>query len=181
MRKPKVACFRYKRHNDIYVSNVSFSTDALLSMLDAFPDQKIIVLVESDENNIRTVSSIGKSIGIAEVVSDSPVPRFLAICDKTELRCLFNRVNVNDFEGMFIASITNSIIPNELISSLANTATSMVKNRISDMSISINFLENQMVITFTKGKFEVMSIKDKIHSIFGETGWHRGRFSVPKK
>lgn len=59
MRKPKVACFRYKRHNDIYVSNVSFSTDAVLSMLDAFPEQKIIVLIDSDENNIQTLSSIG--------------------------------------------------------------------------------------------------------------------------
>ena len=48
MRKPKVACFRYKRHNDVYVSNVSFSTDVLLSMLDAFLEQKIIVLIESD-------------------------------------------------------------------------------------------------------------------------------------
>ena len=168
MKKPKVACFRYKRHNDIYVSNVSFSTDVLLSMLDVFPDQKIIVLIESDENNIQTISSIGKSIGIAEVVSHSPVPRFSAACNKTELYCLFNRVNMNDFEGVFIASITNSIIPNELICSLANTASSMVKDGISDMSLSINFPENQMVITFTKEKYEVMSIKDKIRSIFGD-------------
>ena len=69
MRKPKVACFRYKRHNDVYVSNVSFSTDVLLSMLDAFLEQKIIVLIESDENTIQTLSSIGKSVGIVEVVS----------------------------------------------------------------------------------------------------------------
>ena len=82
MRKPKVVCFRYKRHNDIYVSNVSFSTNTVLSMLDAFPDQKIIVLIESDENNIQTLSSIGKSIGIAEVVSHFPVPRFSAACNK---------------------------------------------------------------------------------------------------
>lgn len=167
MRKIKVTCFRYKRYNDIYVSNVSFSTDALLSMLDVFPDQKIIVLIESDENNIRTVSSIGKSIGIAEVVSNSPVPRFSAVCNKTELHCLFNRVNVNDFEGMFIANTINSIIPNELISALADAASSVVKDGISDMAISINFPENQMVITFTKEKYELMSIKDKICCIFG--------------
>lgn len=167
MRKPKIACFRHKRHNDIYVSKVSFSTDILLSMLDAFPDQKIIVLIESDENNIRTVSSIGKSVGMAEIVADSPVPRFLATCNKTKLHCLFNRVNVNDFEGMYIASITNSIISNGLIYSLVNTANSMVKDGISDMSLSINFPENQMVITFTKEKYEVTSIKDKICSIFG--------------
>lgn len=61
MRKPKVACFHYKRYDDIYVSNVVFSLDVLLSMLDAFPDQKIIVLIESDENNIQILSSIGKS------------------------------------------------------------------------------------------------------------------------
>lgn len=168
MRKPKVACFRYKRHNDIYVSNVSFSTDVLLSMLDAFPDQKIIVLIESDENNVQTLSSIGKSIGIAEVVSHSPVPRFSVACNKMELHCLFNRVNVNDFEGVFIASINNSIIPNELICSLAHTASSMVKDGVSDISLSINFSENQMVISFAKEKYEVMSIKDKICSIFGD-------------
>ena len=168
MRKPKVACFRYKRHNDIYVSNVSFSNDVLLSMLDAFPDQKIIVLIESDENNIQTLSSIGKSIGIAEVVSHFPVPRFSATCNKMELHCLFNQVNVNDFEGAFIASINNSIIPNELICSIAHTASSMVKCGMSDISLSINFLENQMVISFTKEKYEVMSIKDRIYSIFGD-------------
>lgn len=168
MRKPKVACFRYKRHNDIYVSNVSFSNDVLLSMLDAFPDQKIIVLIESDENNIQTLSSIGKSIGIAEVVSHFPVPRFSATCNKMELYCLFNQVNVNDFEGAFIASINNSIIPNELICSIAHTASSMVKCGMSDISLSINFLENQMVISFTKEKYEVMSIKDRIYSIFGD-------------
>lgn len=167
MRKPKVACFRYKRHNDIYVSNVSFSTDVLLSMLDAFPDQKIIVMIESDENNIQTLSSIGKSIGIAEVASHFPVPRFSASCNKMELHCLFNQVNVNDFEGAFVASINNGIIPNELICSVAHTASSMVKRGISDISLSINFPENQMVISFTKEKYEVMSIKNKICSIFG--------------
>ena len=168
MRKPKVACFRYKRHNDIYVSNVSFSTDVLLSMIDTFPDQKMIVLIEADENIIQTLSSTGKSIGIAEVVSHFPVPRFSAACNKVELHCLFNQVNVNDFEGAFIASINNKIIPNELICSIAYIASSMVKCGMSDISLSINFPENQMVISFTKEKYEVMSIKDKICSIFGD-------------
>lgn len=167
MKKPKVACFRYKRHNDIYVSNVSFSTDALLSMLDVFPDQKMIVLIESDENNIQTLSSIGKSIGIAEVVSHFPVPRFSAACNKMELHCLFNQVNVNDFEGAFIASINNDITSNELICSIAHTASSMVKCGMSDISLSINFPENQMVISLTKEKYKEMSMKDKICSIFG--------------
>ena len=167
MRKIKVTCFRYKRHNDIYVSNVSFSTDALLSMLDDFPDQKIIILIESDENNIRTVSLIAKSIGLAAVVSNSPVPRFSVACNKTELRCLLNRVNVEEFEGMFIASTINSVISNELISALVDCANSAVKDGISDISISINVPENQMVITFAKEKYELTSIKDKIRCIFG--------------
>lgn len=167
MRKPKIACFRYKRHSDIYVSNVSFSTDVLLSMLDSFPDQKIIVLIESDDNNIQALSSVGKSMGIATVVSYFPVPRFSAACDKMELQCLLNQVNVNDFEGAFIASINNSIIPNELICSIAHTANSMVKCGMSDMSLSINFPENQMVISFSEEKYEEMSIKDKICSILG--------------
>ena len=168
MRKPKVACFRYKRCDDIYVSNVAFSLDVLLSMLDAFPDQKIIVLIESDENNIQILSSIGKSIGIAETVSHFPVPRFSAACSKMELHCLFSQVNVNDFEGVFIASINNSIIPDDLIGSIAYAASSMVKCGTSDISLSINFPENQMVISFSKEKYEVMSIKDKICSIFGD-------------
>ena len=167
MRKIKVACFRYKRHNDIYVSNVSFSTDVLLSMLDVLPGQKIVILIESDENNIRAVSSTGKSIGIVSAVSNFSIPRFSAICNKTELRCLLNRVNVKDFEGMFIANIINSVIPDELISNLADFANLVVKNGISDMSFSINFPENQMVITFTKGKYELISMKNKISCVFG--------------
>ena len=41
MRKPKVACFRYERHCDVYVSNVWFSTGVLRSILDAFQNQRI--------------------------------------------------------------------------------------------------------------------------------------------
>lgn len=32
MRRPKVICFRYKRYDDIYVSNVLFSNDILRSI-----------------------------------------------------------------------------------------------------------------------------------------------------
>ena len=106
---------------------MSFSTDALLSMVDVFTDQNIIILIESDENNIRTASPIGKIIGITSVVSYYFVSRFSATCNKTELRCLLNRVNVNDFEGVFIADIINGVIPNKLISALAVSANSVVK------------------------------------------------------
>lgn len=168
MRKPRVACFRYKRHNDIYVSNVSFSTDVLLSILDAFPDKKIIALIESDENYVQTLSLISKSIGIAEVMPSSHVPRFLVACNKMELHCLLDRVNMDDFEGMFIASINNDIIPEEFICSFDHAASSMVKNGISDISVSIIFPENEMVISLSKEKYEVRSMKDKICSIFGD-------------
>ena len=167
MRNPKVVCFHYKRHDDIYVSNSYFSDNVLLSILNEFPDQRIIVLIESDAGCIQTLSSIGKSMGIAEVMSRSHVPRFSAACNKTELRRLLNRVNMDDFEGMFVASISNDIIPDKFICSLDHAASSMVKDGISDISVSINFPENQMVISLQKEKYEVASIKDKICSIFG--------------
>lgn len=166
MKKPKVTCFRYKRHNDVYVSNVSFSTDILLSILDAFLDQKIIVLIESDANDVQTLSSISKSMGIAEVMLHSHVSRFLVACNKEELLCLLNQVNIDDFEEMFIASINNDIIPDELICSLDHTANSMVKDGVSDVSISISFPENQMLISLSKEKYEAMSIKEIIYNIF---------------
>ena len=166
MKKPKVACFRYRRHNDVYVSNVSFSTDVLLSILDAFPDKKIIVLIEVDANYVQALSLIGKSIGIAGLMPCAHIPRFSMACDKMELHYLLNQVNMDNLEGMFIASINNDIISEEFIRSLDHTANSIVKNGISDISISIDFPENQMVISLSKEKYEVMSIKDKICSIF---------------
>lgn len=166
MRKPKVTCFRYKRYNDVYVSNMSFSTNVLLPILDVFPDKKIIVLIESDTNYVQTLSLIGKSIGMAEVMPHSHVPRFSVACNKTELYCLLNQVDIENFEGMFIASINNDIILEELICSLDHTASSMVKNGMSDISVSIHFPENQMVISLSKEKYEDMSIKNKFHSIF---------------
>mgnify|MGYP004641783959 CR=1 FL=1 len=167
MRKPKVACFGYKKHVDIYVSNVSFSTDALLSLLDVFLNQKIIVLIESDEYKVQVLSKIGKNLEMAEAVSFLPVPRFSTICDKIKLRCLLDQVDTNDFEGVFIAGIDDMVITDELFCSIANIANSMVKCGMSDMSISLNFPENQMTISFAKGKYEVQSIKEKICSIFG--------------
>ena len=167
MRKTKVDCFRYKRHYDVCVSNVSFSTDGLLSILDVFPNKRIIILIETDAKYVQTLSSIGKSIGMAEVISHSPVPRFSVACSKMELRCLLSQVNMDDLEGMFIASVNNDIIPDEVICSLDHIASSMVKDGISDISISIHFPENEMVISLSKEQYKVMSMKDKICSIFG--------------
>ncbi len=167
MRKCKIAFFRYKKYNDIYVSNVSFSTDVLISILDVFSAQRIIVLIESDENIILTLSAVGKSIGITEAVSYFPVPRFSAVCSKMELQRLFNQVDVNDFDGAFIAGINNSVIPKELIASIANTANTMVKRGMSDISLSVNFPENEMVISFAKEKYKEVYIKNKISSVFG--------------
>lgn len=167
MRKTKVACFGYKRYCDVYVSNVSFSTDGLLSILDVFPNKSIIILIETDAKYVQTLSSIGKSIGMAEAISHSPVPRFSAACSKMELRCLLSRVNMDNLEGMFIANVNHDIIPDEFLCSLDRTASSVVKDGISDISISIYFPENEMVISLAKEKYEVLSIKDKIRSIFG--------------
>lgn len=168
MKKHKITCFYYRKYYDIYISNVSFSINILSSILDVFLDQKVIVLIESDENITQRLSSICKSIGISEVVSHSPVPRFSAICNKTELRCLLEQFDVNDFDGAFIASINNTVISNKLIYSIANIASSMVKSGASDVSIFIDFSENQMVLSFLKEKHDAISVKYKIRSIFGD-------------
>ena len=57
---------------------------------------------------------------------------------------------MNNFEGAFIASVNSSVIPNELIRSIVDAASSMVKRGMSDISLSINFSENQMVISFVR-------------------------------
>lgn len=168
MRKLKVACFRYKRYYDVYVSNVPFSSNVLLSILDAFPNKRIIVLIETDANYVQTLSSIGKSIGMAEVLPHSPVPRFSAACNKRELRYLLSQVNMDDFEGMFFASVNNDIISDEVICSLDHTASSMVKEGTSDISIDIHFPENEMVISLSKEQYKAMPIEEKICSIFGK-------------
>ena len=140
----------------------------MLSILDAFPDKRIIVLMESDANHVQALSLIGRSIGMAEARPRSHEARFSVACNKMELHCLLNRVGMDDLEGMFLASVNNDIIPEEFICSLDHTASSMVKNGISDISISINFPENQMVISLSKEKYEVTSIKDRISRIFGD-------------
>lgn len=166
MRRPKVICFRYKRYDDIYVSNVLFSNDTLRSMLDILPDQRILVLIEADENTVQMLSSISKSMGIAEAVTDSPVPRFSAVCNKVELCSAFAQVHVNDLEGAFIAHINDMAETKDLLESVVYIASTMVKQGQSDISFSINFPENQMVLSFAKGNYEVTSMKDKIYRMF---------------
>lgn len=166
MRKPKINCFRYRHHNDIYVSNVTFSSDELLAIMDILPCQKVIVLIELDANYAQVLSSIGKSIGIQAVMPHSSSSRLTLACSITELQRLLCRANMDDFEGLFIASINENIISDEFMHSLDYAASSMVKNGISDISITINFAENQMVISLINGKYARGYIKDKICSIF---------------
>ena len=166
MRKPKVVCFRYKRYNDVYVSNVPFLNDILISMLDAFLDRKIIVMIESDENYIKTLSSISQNIEISEIMPRLYASRFSAVCNKNDLICLIKQVNVKNLSGMFTANVNNDIITDEFIYAFDRIAGDVVKDGMSDVSISIDFPENQIVISLSKEKYMSMSIKEKICNMF---------------
>ena len=166
MRKPKVVCFLYKRYNDVYVSNVPFLNDILISMLDAFLDRKIIVMIESDENYIKTLSSISQNIEISEIMPRLYASRFSAVCNKKDLICLIKQVNVKNLSGMFMANVNNDIITDEFIYAFDRIAGDVVKDGMSDVSISIDFPENQIVISLSKEKYMSMSIKEKICNMF---------------
>ena len=84
-------------------------------------------VIEADENYVQTISSIGKNIGIAEPMPRSHMLRFLAACEKMELHYLLNQVNMDILEGMFIASINDDVVPDEVICSFDHIASSMVK------------------------------------------------------
>lgn len=113
MRKPKIACFRYKRHNDIYVSKAFFSIDLLLSTIDSFLDKKILALIESEE--VQTLLSISKNIGTMKVIPCSQGRSFLVLCIKTDLFYLLNQVKIEDFEELFIANIKRYLLEAEFI------------------------------------------------------------------
>ncbi len=168
MRKPKVECFHYKKYNDIYVSGVAFSNNAWLSLLNTFFKQEIIVLAETDENNVKALSSIGESMGISAAAVYSPTPRFSAVCSTMQLQCLFNHINMNDVDGAFIADIKTGITPTEFIGSIDRLANSMVRREMSDAAFYINFPENEITISFANDKYEVKAVEERIYSIFGE-------------
>lgn len=167
MNKLKISCFPYKRHDDIYVSRVTFSYDKLLSMLDILPDQKVIALIESDVNFTSIISLTDEGIQIVESMPRLHSFRYTVICSKAELICLLNQANVIDFEGLFIASVSQDTISDEFMHSLEHKASSMVKNGISDISISVNFPENEVIISVIKAKYSSKSIKDAISNILG--------------
>lgn len=168
MRKTKITCFGYKNYNDIYISNALFSMHGLISVLDIFPDKKVIVLIESGENSGSILSLISESIRTDVIIFHTQTSSIILVCNKTELFCLINKVKIADFDGLFVASMNKDIVLDQFIHSLEYMASSMVKNEISDISLSINFLENEMVVSLNKTKYKVKSIKDIISSIFAD-------------
>lgn len=170
MIKTKINCFYYMRHNDVYVSNVIFSNDKLLSLLNIFFDGKVFVLIELDLNCVQTLSLICKTIGITDVKSNNKESRFIMVCSKAELLLLLKQTNMNCIEGIFVANINKEIVLSEYMQSLEYTTNSMVKKGSFDISISINFPENQMVISSRKGKYNVAYIKETIRRWLGQSG-----------
>ena len=166
MRKTKITWFYYRSYNDVFVSNLYFSTEVLLSALDMFPEQKAVILIEADTNYIQILSSIGKSVGITAAMSQSRIPKFVAVCSKAKLHCFHSRIHIDDCEGIFMASINNDIELDELVCSVEYTASCMVKNGISDISFSMNIPENQLIISFSKEKYDAAFMRGRVCSIF---------------
>ena len=167
MSKLKVKCFYYKDYTDIYVSNVYLSVDKILSILDIFQNQQVIVLIESDENYTSSLSMMGKSLGM-RMILHSHKSRLIIACSIMDLFCLLRKVTVNAIEGMFIANINADSISDERMNSLEEKASRVVKDKISGMSLSINFPENEMIVSLVGSKNEVASMKDEIYRIWNE-------------
>lgn len=167
MSTPKISCFHYKKYNDIYVNNIRFSVDKLLLVLGIFPDnKKVVVLIESGIEYIQALLSICKSIGITTsmlYLQDS----VLLICKKTELFCLLKQINLDDVDGLFVTNPENesTYISDELINTIKYKVCTIVRDGFSDISISINFAENEMVISLQKKKFITETVQETISSI----------------
>lgn len=145
-----------------------FSMHGVLSVLDIFPDKKVIALIELGENSDSMLSLMEESIRTDAIIFHTQTSRIILICNKTELFCLINKAKIADFEGLFVASMNIDIVSEQFIYSLEYMASSMVKNGICDISLSINFLENEMVVSLDKTKYKAKSIKDIISSIFAD-------------
>ena len=164
MNKSKITCFHYKKYDDIYVDNVKFTLDKLLLVLNIFPNEKVIALIDSDIDFSTILSSIGENVQMS-IVSNTNFG-FIAICNKKELSLIFKHTDIHDLEGLFIADFNKDVIFKEVVPSLENIASSMVKKNIADISLSVNFTENEMIISLSKSRYSVSLIKDIVRSIF---------------
>lgn len=165
MRKPKITCFQYKNYYDIRVYHASFSADALMSLVDLLPEEKVIVLIASDMDIGTIVSSLGKSIQIYRGTTYDDTMMF--VCNKRDLLSLLHQVDIAELDDLFVASVKNDVISDELMHSLEHSASAIVRIGISEMSVAVVFSENEMIISSSKTKYAVKSMKDEIRNIFG--------------
>lgn len=164
MRRPKITCYRYKNYTDIYISNVFISIKKLLSVFDILPDGTMIALIDLGVESNHKLSIVAKEI--SEMIYIPNETRIIVICDKSNLLYLLGKTTSLDVDGMFIADGHSNTVTDELIYSLEYNASRMVKKGNADMSFSIDFLENQMIVSIRNGKHTLQSIKDKIYSAF---------------
>lgn len=165
MRKVKVHCFKYKRHIDIYVNRVDFSTDKWLSIFNIFQQKDIIVLVEADEETVLKLIAkerkrkknfciwLGKLIatGNAGTLVDS-----------------FSSIDASTLDGMFIVHNKRRGKVDEWIKKIELEIGSMVKKGEADISCSINFPENEVFISLAKEEYDFISVKNQIYEIFNK-------------
>lgn len=166
LSKPKISCFRYKMNYDVYVNKVDFSSDQLLSILDVLPNKKVVAIIESDVNFQTALLSLGESIQAKVESHFISASRLILTCSKDKLLSALSHTNIGDLEGLYIASIIEDNKLDEFAHSIEDQASSMVKNGIADISFSINFSENEMIISLAKAKYSVTSIIDVIRSVF---------------
>lgn len=165
MRKPKITCFRYKNYHDIRVYHASFSADVLISLLGLVPDGKVIALIASDMDIGTIVSSLGKGIQIYRGTYYADTMMFA--CTKRDLLSLLHQVDIAELDDLFVASVKDDAISDDFMHSLEHSASAIVRTGISDISVSVVFPENEMVISFSKAKYAVKSMKDELCNIFG--------------
>ena len=171
MKKIKINRYFSKKYDDIDVYGMKFLSDNLSDawekVFDIFPDSKIIALIEAEfdsqqlsaliDENMRTYIDI---LSVSETTS-------IVICDKTIFLKLLTKLNISDLEAIYVAGgLHDNDVSDEIIHTVQTTPALMVAKNLADITLFINFDENEMTISVPKIEYAAEAVKKYLLEVF---------------
>ena len=137
-------------------------------MLRLSTSKNIFTLIEFNNDYsstfLKNVKQALSNVSIATVNSNT----CLFLCDKLDFLNMLNLINFDELNGAFFACINDDVLSGKPIHNIERKVGSLVKKREADISISFNFPEKEMIISFRKDKHHVNVIKDVLEEVISE-------------
>lgn len=164
--KPSISSSQNKNYNEICINNANTSISHIKALFELLPDGNTVAYIEPATAFCKLISEISTRVPTAQILPVKDISGFVILCKKQELNNMFLQSDIDNLAGLFVADLKNGTLTAEMLNDFHHYASSLIHNSISNISVSVNFESNAIIICAEKERYKSQALKEMLSDLY---------------